>query len=918
MTADGSASFLSRVGRPKAPPPKEKFASIMEGVFDGTLAGLRSKPEEFWNELFLLGCNARALTELVASSTPDTLHRRREEITTLCQRASERINDGALLRRSRALELLCVLLLQIARAPFPERSLGVINTCAGGQETCDAFFADLISRCAACAANHDLPVALRRLAVRCMLTVVCAVDDNVNRNALVQYFMIDDVYEPVMKVLIAPVDVPGGGVSSQTHEDATALAHGARGFGPGAREGVDGNGVATGGDSPGGDSPGEAEDRRMARKGAALGTTKERSMLREEAGCLLALLLSWRETRNAYTLRLSDADGVEMSVILRAACSMLAAPARGDPNESGADGLTADPGAWMSSVTANVAAAVRGTREPGGLMGDLAMRLGFDEDDDTAVVRGDDGSRGWELGPGPCAAILLLHALVRDSGLLRKPAIWLELTPKPDEMLHGVPVGQRWREALGRVLCFIRILCRGRRRRRRMRRKLLPGGGARSLPAGVTVPTAIGDVTAEEEQGWWDWLTGAAAAASPYKLSATRRLGKWVGAGSRGTGAWIEHDGESADEEFAGSTALLAVSLLRALLDDASAAEFLHAVDARRLAPPEETLGFDSRKSGLERTEETEGTSNPDFFSLASSLGAALGLPVSGARGGEGGASSVRGSPPVASAVLELLSSVLAEGAPGEPNSTSPAAVESHAVYVIHRALETQVARGGRVLCVQWDLLWLGLMSTLRRCADGGADALASPHVATLVSQCVNLINFVLARRGALCQSDDDVMPLVNVLREEESVLATIAHGASLNGYLVDAADVAAMARRRNVLVDDEDFREGDVRRAGVRMETVHAVQSHFRSLPVVADEVVMRKALQMFRAPVGDALDAGWALGTTLGGGGVGARGRLGGDAARMERAAASSARALVGELLEGPLGSVPAGLRPKIRVPR
>ena len=79
-----------------------------------------------------------------------------------------------------------------------------------------------------------------------------------------------------------------------------------------------------------------------------------------------------------------------------------------------------------------------------------------------------------------------------------------------------------------------------------------------------------------------------------------------------------------------------------------------------------------------------------------------------------------------------------------------------------------------------------------------------------------------------------------------------------------------------------------------------------------------MRKALQMFRAPVGDALDAGWALGTTLGGGGVGARGRLGGDAARMERAAASSARALVGELLEGPLGSVPAGLRPKIRVPR
>lgn len=269
----------------------------------------------------------------------------------------------------------------------------------------------------------------------------------------------------------------------------------------------------------------------------------------------------------------------------------------------------------------------------------------------------------------------------------------------------------------------------------------------------------------------------------------------------------------------------------------------------------------------------------------------------------------------MACAVMELLSSVLAEGAPGAPNSAAPAAVESHAVYVIHRALETQVARGGRVLAVRWERLWLGLMSTLRRCADGGADALASPLNATLVSQCVNLINFALARRGALFQSDDDVVPLVNVIREEESALAKIEHGASLNGYLVDAADVASMAR-----YDYEDFRDGGVfnngRGAGVRMETVHAVQSHFRSLPIVADEIVMREALRMFRVPVGDKLDARWALGTTLRGGD--SLQVQGGDAARMERAAASSARALVGELLEGPLGSVPAGLRPKIRVPR
>ena len=899
MTADGS--FLSRVGRAKAPPPKEKFVSIMEGIFDGSLSGLRRRSREFWDELFLLGCNARAVTELVASSSTDTLHARRESISALCRECVDRIGDGALLRRSRALELLCVVLLQISRAPFPERSLGVINTCAGGQDTCDRFFQDLISRCATCAASHDLPVTLRRLALRAMLTVVAGVDDNLNRNALVQYFMMHDVYEPVMKVLIAPVDVPGGGVSSETHEGATALAHGAAGFGSDTR--IDGD-EKNENENAAADDGGESEERKRAKRGAALGTTHERAALRTGAGYLLALLLSWRETRNAYTLRLNDADGVEMSVILRAACAMLSAPR--DPSDASdilgtmyAAGLPADPGRLIAGINQNVAAAVGMAPEPDGVMADLMRRLDYE-----------DTSAGWETGPAPCAALLLLHALMRDSALLRKPATWLDLTPKPDELLHGVPISRRWHEALGRVLCFVSILCSSRRR---MGKQCDSEDHPRRLPAGVTVSTAVGTVTAEEEQGWWDWLTGNDKTTSPFKLSGTRRCGKWVGTGSSGTGQWVTNDGESSKEEFAAGTALLAVASLRALLDDASAAEFLHAMDAGRLAPGVETSGAVSADG------RNQGVSSVDVFSLASSLGAAVGLGTS--TGVTHTKVSTHASMPVASAVLELLSLVLIEGAPGKVNSTTPAAVESHAVYVIHRALETQVARGGRVLAVRWESLWLGLMSTLRRCADGGADALGSPHVAALAAQCVNLINFVLAHGGAVCQSDAELVPLVQVLREEEGTLAKIAHGAGLNGYLVDAADVASMSRRRNVTVSDDEKDAFDrPSRVGVRMETIHAVQSHFRSVPAgdaASGGVVLGQALSMFRAPVGDRLDAAWALGTTLSGG-SGAGAGVGGDAARTERAAASSARALVGELLEGPLGTVPAGLRPKIRVPR
>ena len=33
--------------------------------------------------------------------------------------------------------------------------------------------------------------------------------DNVNANALIGYFMLHSIYEPIMKVLIAPTSVPG-------------------------------------------------------------------------------------------------------------------------------------------------------------------------------------------------------------------------------------------------------------------------------------------------------------------------------------------------------------------------------------------------------------------------------------------------------------------------------------------------------------------------------------------------------------------------------------------------------------------------------------------------------------------------------------------------------------------------------------
>jgi hypothetical protein len=114
------------------------------------------------------------------------------------------------------------------------------------------------------------------------------------------------------------------------------------------------------------------------------------------------------------------------------------------------------------------------------------------------------------------------------------------------------------------------------------------------------------------------------------------------------------------------------------------------------------------------------------------------------------------------------------------------------------------------------------------------------------------------------------------------------------------------------VTVSDDDEKAGFDRpsRVGVRMETIHAVQSHFRSVPAgdaASGGVVMGQALSMFRAPVGDRLDAAWALGTTLGGG-SGAGAGVGEDGARRrELGARARRRAPGGSIRDGTRGTTP-----------
>jgi hypothetical protein len=917
-------SFL-RPAKGRKPPLRAKWDHCFESLLDGTLDVSR-QPRRWWDDFLLLGVNARLLSDTILATPEDRLFAQRGVFSAVCATCLSYLDDENLLRVSHALEILILINQSVSKVQWTRgASLGVINVCAGGQASADAHFDRLIDGCANLAADHTLPVALRRLALR-LLLVVCASAPNVNQNALVGWFMVRDVYEPIMKILIAPVDVPGGGSDSATGAAATALTRGPEGFGNdeprvetttidaflslggASAESNDATGTPDASASASASaSVSPSRDPRAARPrltGAALGTTAERERLREEAAHLLALLLSWRESSNAYARRLEAADGVEISVLLVAACALVSTPA---------GTLGVGPGA----VGGAVGGAVLGgfgffggalPPPPDNLLDSLMGWLGYEPEGNVSAA--DDAAtraraltaavRPWELGAGPCAGLLLLHALMAHSRLPRMPAAWLDISPRPEETLRGVPLGSRWRETLGRTLCFTQRLC------------LVAGRDANPAATGPgptranesSPPTSSPRPRDEPPRSWSEWLTeyfraADHPAASYSSSSSTRSLGKtktlsgrgWIGTGSVGVGRWTsadeDHpDGPAARARFAASQALLAVSLLRALVDDQSASDFLHAADVSRLAPDGAVLGTDAA------------------------------------------ATRASASRPAAAAVLELVASVLIRGAPGEAgeassSSTTALATESHAVYVAHRLLQTQAARGGRPLVFRWERLWEGLVCALRRCA-ANEDAAGLPHVAALASQAMNLASFCLTRRGELCSRPDDILPLVEAFVTEEATFAKIAAGAAKHGYLVDADDRHHHHHRAGT----GKMVAGDPRsrRAGVRVANVAHVQARLRGAPPGKLREAARQALATLNPPVRDRLEAGWALAATptTDARGGGSRGRERGTTsaagtgvaptAATDRVVANAARALVGELLRGVVGNPPEGLRPAV----
>ncbi|CAG8794811.1 19693_t:CDS:10 [Gigaspora margarita] len=182
---ESSGKFTRPANNSKA--LKEKFVEIYENFFKGNDPS--AGQPHFWNELFLLKVNSAYLTRCLAEISQDQLLTIKAcigNINKIFLNAIEMMKDETTKRKINAIETLCVLLQGIFAKKFNNFSSDVINLLTGLNN-----------------ANTVFTVIIKYEALRLAVVIVCG-NSNINQNSINEFFMENDIFDPLIKIIIAP------------------------------------------------------------------------------------------------------------------------------------------------------------------------------------------------------------------------------------------------------------------------------------------------------------------------------------------------------------------------------------------------------------------------------------------------------------------------------------------------------------------------------------------------------------------------------------------------------------------------------------------------------------------------------------------------------------------------------------------
>lgn len=194
----------AKMSEPRSPQkikPKEKLIGIYDAFFQGKDPSLEN--HNFWHEFFLLKVNAEYLESVIKNMTPSELMAVKDNINLVFAQCCLSLQAGDYpLKLVNALQTLCTLVRGIYHKKMMDYGFDIINILVGFDEA-ELQMKILVENLNVILVGES-PVSLKNLSLKLLLILLTAAD-NVSQNTIVEYLMINSVFESIVKILASPV-----------------------------------------------------------------------------------------------------------------------------------------------------------------------------------------------------------------------------------------------------------------------------------------------------------------------------------------------------------------------------------------------------------------------------------------------------------------------------------------------------------------------------------------------------------------------------------------------------------------------------------------------------------------------------------------------------------------------------------------
>ncbi|XP_065919439.1 armadillo-like helical domain-containing protein 3 [Dysidea avara] len=197
----GDSPILLRKGVPgEKKPLKEKLIAYYEILFKGEDPS--RKNAHFWEEFFLLKVNVEYIIKTIEDLSQDELLKLKGILALLFSQCVHMLQiDDNNIRNINALQTLCALTYAILRKKFTESNFDIIDTLIGF-ESAECQMQNLVE-CINKFLSDEYPVSVKNLSLRLLLIFLTAMD-SVNKNVMLEYIMMNSVFETLMQILSNP------------------------------------------------------------------------------------------------------------------------------------------------------------------------------------------------------------------------------------------------------------------------------------------------------------------------------------------------------------------------------------------------------------------------------------------------------------------------------------------------------------------------------------------------------------------------------------------------------------------------------------------------------------------------------------------------------------------------------------------